>query len=262
MDKLTDLKFIRYHTGYNNYIFTGQIDNQPAVLFFKPFIKQPTDLLTGLEESEPFFTNDRFTKMLTSGTIQFESCLIHPALPEDIQKYCSFKKVKKLETYEQYKKDVYPIIKNADCQWLYNIIHGKDEQDKILYQDDDFILMPDYKWNMEDPGKLYCLAIVKDKQLKSIRELTGNHVGMLESIYYYSLKTINDKFGYKATELRAYFHYHPSFWHLHIHFNLIQNSDLATIDRSHSLRSVIENLKVMSNYYQTVPLEICRKKSS
>ena len=36
-------------------------------------------------------------------------------------------------------------------------------------------------------------------------------------------RIIKEKYGFTHNDIRAYIHYHPSFWHLHIHFNLVKN---------------------------------------
>jgi hypothetical protein len=45
-----------------------------------------------------------------------------------------------------------------------------------------FVLLPDLKWNQTDPDNLYCLAIVRDRRLRSIRDLRGEHLAVLQNV--------------------------------------------------------------------------------
>jgi len=48
-------------------------------------------------------------------------------------------------------------------QWVYNILEGKLEAERVLYNDPDpengFVLLPDMKWEQQDHESLYLLAI-------------------------------------------------------------------------------------------------------
>lgn len=71
-------------------------------------------------------------------------------------------------------------------QWVYNILdHGK-EKERILIKDDcpelGFVAIPDLKWDGKDVSSLYYLAIVRQKNLKSIRDLNETHLPMLKNV--------------------------------------------------------------------------------
>ena len=112
-------------------------------------------------------------------------------------------------------------IPEKRISWVYNILEGKKEQDLVVHQDDDFVLLPDSKWDQKDVSCMYTLAIVKRRDLRSLRDLRGEHLPMLEHIREKTLAAIYEKYGNEASTIRAYVHYLPSFWHLHIHFNAI-----------------------------------------
>lgn len=141
---------------------------------------------------------------------------------------------------------------------MYNILEHKQEVDKIIFEDLDpqtgFILLPDYKWNGQNET-MYLLAIAMDRSLKSLRDLTAAHLPLLENIRTKSIFAIHEKFGLNKNEIRAYFHYQPSFYHLHIHFTYL-GYDAPGIHcaRAHLLDNVINNIKLMPGYYQKASL--------
>lgn len=71
-------------------------------------------------------------------------------------------------------------------QWIYNILEHKKEEDRIVFEDPDpelgFILLPDMKWTGEQMEDLYLQAIVRRRDLTSIRDLRGNHIPLLKNI--------------------------------------------------------------------------------
>jgi diadenosine tetraphosphate (Ap4A) HIT family hydrolase len=159
----------------------------------------------------------------------------------------------KLESYDDYKKLK---VEDSDKIWVYNILDHTAESDRIIYEDKDIILIPDYKWNY-NIDNLHILCFFKNKKLYSIRELTNEHVEMLENSLQNCKKCIKEKYDISEDNLLIYFHYHPSVWQLHIHFTnvrLINNSIL--IPRAHLVNQVIENLKIDTNYYKKVKLEV------
>ena len=53
---------------------------------------------------------------------------------------------------------------------------------------------------------------------------------------------IKEKYGVPSKEIRAYFHYYPSYYHLHVHFNHVKY-DVGGIHvgKAHLLSEVIDN---------------------
>jgi m7GpppX diphosphatase len=145
-------------------------------------------------------------------------------------------------------------VKNIDKTWIYNIIDHLNETENILFENNNVIYIPDYKWN-NDIKNLHILGIFKDKSLYSIRELNGNHINMLENIIEDGKRIIKEK--YKVDNIIVYFHYHPSTWQLHIHFmNIESNSESYLLPRGHLASNIIQNLKIDSEYYSKVTLEV------
>lgn len=67
-----------------------------------------------------------------------------------------------------------------------NVLDGKAESDRVVYSDPDplsgFMLLPDMKWDRSDVQNLYMLAIVRRRDLFSLRDLTAEHLPLLRNI--------------------------------------------------------------------------------
>jgi len=76
-------------------------------------------------------------------------------------------------------------------QWVYNCLEYKSEKEKIKYdtasenlrhdEDNGFLLLPDLKWSGK-LNELYLLAIIKKRNIKSLRDLTTDHLPLLNNI--------------------------------------------------------------------------------
>lgn len=163
------------------------------------------------------------------------------------------------ETYDMYKKITEPTIKKTDRKWVLNILNGLHEQEKIVYQNDNFIILPDTSWTSDDIEELYLLLIVKRKDIYSIRDLTAEHLPLLEDMARI-FEQIEKIYKMPACMLRAYFHYKPSTWHLHLHINNINSpkNNCYNIERCHTLFNVINNIKCNSDYYKKVDLQVTK----
>jgi len=74
---------------------------------------------------------------------------------------------------------------------VYNCLEYKKEKDTIKYdtasendkndENNGFLLLPDLKWSGKI-NELYLLAIVKKRNIKSLRDLTAEHLPLLKNI--------------------------------------------------------------------------------
>lgn len=70
------------------------------------------------------------------------------------------------------------------------------------------------------------------------------------------------KYGVPASQIRAYFHYQPTYYHLHIHFSYLgYKAPGISTERAHLLSSVIENIEKESSFYDQAILPFCVKES-
>ncbi|CAG9761652.1 unnamed protein product [Ceutorhynchus assimilis] len=205
-------------------------------------------------------------QLAQNSCLRFVSCtgikttIIHPATEKHITKYSSHNCYIVDETPEIYNKIVLPqIIQDKfDLQWVYNILEHKSESDRILIEDTDpvdgFVVVPDLKWNGEI-DTLYFLAICNRRDLKSLRDLTGDHLVLLNNIKTKTLQAIEAKYKLDSSQLRIYLHYQPSFYHLHIHFTYIKHEAPGILaERAHLLTIVIGNLQLASDYYKKITI--------
>ncbi|KAL3671720.1 hypothetical protein V7S43_003630 [Phytophthora oleae] len=188
--------------------------------------------------------------------------LIYPATESHVLKYTEQDFHMVVETKEIYQTITKPFIDSIPAEkidWVYNILDHKSESERIIYEDadprDGFILLPDFKWS--DPANLkslYCLAIVHDQSLRSIRDLTGTHLKLLKNIRDTSLKVLHEKFGVEPNSVRTYFHYQPSYYHLHVHFSHVKMTLGTFSGKAILLEDVIYNLSVNSHHYKNATL--------
>lgn len=187
--------------------------------------------------------------------------MVYPATEKHIEKYSICQKYVIRETPELYKHITLPYLESSQfsLEWVYNILEHKQETERIVFEDDNpetgFILLPDLKWDGRSIETLYLLAITHARDIKSLRDLKAQHLPLLRNIREKTAEAIEQRYGLAASQLRMYFHYQPSFYHLHIHINPIRN-DAPGIwcEKSHMLDTVINNLELMSDYYEKATL--------
>jgi hypothetical protein len=111
------------------------------------------------------------------------------------------------------------------------------------------------------------LAIVTDPRIRTIRDLTGDHLPMLERLYESCVDAITKETGLERQDIMVFANYPPSVYKLHFHFCApFFKSSAYDGFRIHPLSTIINNLKLFSDYYKLstfdVPLhtnsELCR----
>ena len=75
----------------------------------------------------------------------------------------------------------------------------------------------------------YCVISTDDRPLRAVRQ---------EEVY-----------GVGAEQLRVFIHYHPQFYHLHVHFTRAHVNPGCEAERAHLLSDVIQNLEGQDDYY-------------
>lgn len=215
-----------------------------------------------IKKEEKIFENDVYTKYKS----QLENISGELVECADLTKLDGFCKKIIKETYQDYCQFILQRDWKKE-QWVYNILDGLAEQDKILYRDDFFVLLPNYTWNYlptltnmdltnTDLNQMYLLAFPTNKTIYSLRDLDGSHIELLEHIEKKTLQTIKFIFGFDSKIIKSFVHYSPTTYHLHIHWVLISNSNVnSSVEYSHSLSNIIINLKIKNDYYQTVVLD-------
>jgi m7GpppX diphosphatase len=80
-----------------------------------------------------------------------------------------------------------------------------------------FMLLPDTKWNRIDIGSLYCLAIPVRRGIRTIRDLRSEHLPLLINMRAKILAEMFTRYQLGPNDVRMYFHYLPTDYHLHMH---------------------------------------------
>lgn len=211
------------------------------------------DLLKQIDynNENPTFHNDVFSKY-SAKINNLEGELI---ICSDINKLDGFCKKVVYERFSEYQE----IISNRNWskeQWVYNILDGVAEQDKILYRDEHIVIAPNYTWNMNDNNLMYLLVFPMNKELHTLRDLNSTHLELLEHIKNKTLEVIKEKFGFDSNVIKMFIHYAPSTYHLHVHFVLVSNTDVnSSVEYSHDLDNIINILKIKPDYYQITDIK-------
>ncbi|KAG8228930.1 hypothetical protein J437_LFUL007322 [Ladona fulva] len=254
--------------------FTDKDGHAIVLLQKKCFVvDQLPTLLTGSTSLKKEFDNDIYGgyECLPPPELNgISTTIIHPATEKHIKKYEAKPSHAIDETPELYSSVTLPHLKEEqfNLQWVYNIIDGTAEQERVVYRSpsqedkDGFLLVPDLKWDGVTLENLHLLALPFARGILSLRDLRSNHVSLLKNIYYRGKEVIEEKYGLPGSRLRIFFHYQPSFFHLHVHFTCISHEAFGiNAGKAHLLSSVISNIEVYPNYYKDITLPFFLKES-
>ncbi|XP_008587673.1 PREDICTED: m7GpppX diphosphatase-like [Galeopterus variegatus] len=186
-----------------------------------------------------------------------KTTVVYPATEKHLQKYLRQDLHLIRETGDDYRKITLPYLESQSLsiQWVYNILDKKAEADRIIFENPDpsdgFVLIPDLKWNQQQLDDLYLIAICHRRGIRSLRDLTPEHLPLLRNILCLGQEAILQRYQVKGDRLRVYLHYLPSYYHLHVHFTALGfEAPGSGVERAHLLAEVIENLEYDATYYQ------------
>ncbi|XP_007539483.1 m7GpppX diphosphatase [Erinaceus europaeus] len=242
---------------------SGDGDGEDAIVILEktPFqVEQVAQLLTGSPELQLQFSNDIYSTYHLFPPRQLsdvKTTVVYPATEKHLQKYMRQDLHLVRETGSDYKNVTLPHLESQSLsiQWVYNILDKKAEADRIVFENPDpsdgFVLIPDLKWNQQQLDDLYLIAICHRRAIKSLRDLTPEHLPLLRNILQEGQEAIMKRYQVPADRLRVYLHYLPSYYHLHVHFTALGFEAPGTgVERAHLLAEVIENLECQPDYYQ------------
>jgi m7GpppX diphosphatase len=146
---------------------------------------------------------------------------------------------------------------------VYNILDGKAESDRVLYNDLDpesgFMLLPDLKWNQSQLESLYVTGLIR-QPIQSLRELRASHLPLLRKLATIGKEVVRSKYGIHPCQLRVYFHYQPTYYHLHVHYTHLCYQDLGSVpERAHLVEDVIDNIERDPEFYAKCNLTFLAK---
>ncbi|KAB0376317.1 hypothetical protein FD755_010761 [Muntiacus reevesi] len=186
-----------------------------------------------------------------------KTTVVYPATEKHLQKYLRQDLHLVRETGSDYRNVTLPHLESQSLsiQWVYNILDKKAEADRIVFENPDpsdgFVLIPDLKWNQQQLDDLYLIAICHRRGIKSLRDLTPEHLPLLRNILQEGQEAILRRYRVAADRLRVYLHYLPSYYHLHVHFTALGfEAPGAGVERAHLLAEVIDNLEQDPEHYR------------
>lgn len=221
------------------------------------FNENISSYIESINLEKPILENDIYKKfnynLLEKNTLS----IVYDPNQDLINKLRNKKNILKKETYNDYLKKELNFYNNT--QWIRNIFEGKSETEKIIYQDSNFILLPDYKWDNCSIDNLYYLGIAKkfnNDYIKCLRDINIDHLEVLEKMLSIT-NLIEQKNNLEKNSIIAYIHYPPSFYIFHVHYVYLENDIFKTgFPRNVLLSDIIQNIKIKSNYYQIKEIDI------
>lgn len=264
---------VDWHTKYISLLVWLESAKHPegaetVILAHKQGFDSEQDLLKMLldQSSDPrrkitlLDANDIYYRfIITSGKVsECKMTAIHPATSAHISKYTKQTRRLVSESPKTYTSIVEPWI--MECakgrlKWVENILDGTSEQDRLIYSSSDpmngFMLLPDSKWDQASMSSLYLLALGLRKDVRSLRDLTGEHLPLLRNIRDSTKSVLERRFGVDPRMVRMYVHYPPTYYYFHVH---IVHVDLETpgcsVGVAHLLDDIVDNIELKDDYYQ------------
>ncbi|XP_077466381.1 m7GpppX diphosphatase-like [Stigmatopora argus] len=188
---------------------------------------------------------------------EIKATVVCPATEKHVKKYQRQESFLVEETADDYASITLPFIQKQSfsVQWVYNILEKKAESERIVFEDPDpklgFVLLPDFKWDQKQLDNLYLIAIIHQRNIKSLRDLKFEHIPLLQNILQKGKEAILQRYNLPASKLRVYLHYQPSYYHLHVHFTKLgYDAPGCGVERAHLLTDVIQNLQSDSHFYK------------
>ena len=191
-------------------VFEGEYQDSPVVVILEKTSISEEDVKRILDDDdddeEPKslldrdFVNDIYGKYKLHPSPELNlinTTIIHPATEKHIEKYLPQKLHLISESYSDYVQITLPFVTRSqfDISWVYNILEHKQETERIVFEDPDpetgFVLLPDLKWDQRNPStNLYLMAVIHKRGIKSLRDLTSDHLAILRNIKSRGLEVI------------------------------------------------------------------------
>lgn len=154
--------------------------------------------------------------------------LIWPCTDKHVKKYSKQGLRFVTETPDIYRDHVRPFVRAqreaGRLNWAFNIIEGRSEADDVIYRtpygrdpDEGFLLLPDLNWDRRTVEALHLLGLVERRDLWSLRDLRKKHVPWLRHMKARFVDATTRVYpAVDADQLKLYFHYQPTYYHLHV----------------------------------------------
>lgn len=157
-------------------------------------------------------------------------------------------------------------IKTPRKKWIHHIINKEKEQEFVKLDTDDFVLLPDTQRIYRKSTKVHFnwLAIMKNTSLRNIRDLTSDHIPLLQNLKKTCIERILTEYPHvKENDIMIFANYPPSVHVLHFHFCFpFLFPSAYDAFRIHSIDTIINNLIIHPNYYSISTLLLPLHESS
>lgn len=207
--------------------------------------------------------NDIFKKYRIQVSLPLVAEVVYPCPDKLVNKARASPSFLIEETAQVYESRTKPLFAagQSGLGWVHNIINQLSEADHVLLRHEKFIVCKDYKQGADSaPEELHYLAIATDPWLMSIRDLEGtlDLDWLLEALQQVP-EVISAAFSgrVKRSQIRAYFHYWPTFPRLHIHFSHVDsvNSGIEC-ERARLLTDVIRSLQADKDFFKKATMTL------
>lgn len=148
-------------------------------------------------------------------------------------------------------------------QWVEEVVHSSRESEFVKLRTEEFVLLPDINCNRRvckqppQQRRFNWLAIVTDRSIRSIRDLRGEHVPMLERLQELCVAAIQREYRVDTGDVMVFANYPPSVYRLHFHLCApFFKPSAYDAFRIHPLSAIINNLKIHPDYYRLSSFQI------
>ncbi|XP_074177317.1 m7GpppX diphosphatase isoform X3 [Rhinolophus sinicus] len=216
-------KILFLHGKVNEASGDGNGEDAVVILEKTPFqVEQVAQLLMGSPELQLQFSNDIYSTYHMFPPRQLsdiKTTVVYPVTEKHLQKYL--------------RQDL-RLVRET----------GADHRNITL----PYLVSQSLSIQLDD---LYLIAICHRRGIRSLRDLTAEHLPLLRNILQEGQEAILQRYQVPADRLRVYLHYLPSYYHLHVHFTALGfEAPGSGVERAHLLAEVIENLEHDPEHYQ------------
>ncbi|TIA68863.1 hypothetical protein E3P91_03880 [Wallemia ichthyophaga] len=185
--------------------------------------------------------------------------IIYPATQKHVDKYSKANISLFRETPQKYNDIVKPYIDSLpekETKWIQALVSGEAENETYYYRGQEFVIAADYKWDKKDFNTLYLQAVVKDMNLKCLRDLRTHHVSLLRSIRREIGNVLKSNWGLNLSQVKLAVHYQPTFYVFHVHVVSVNYSSFPglNVGQSHLLDDIIEMLSLKGDIFSQMTL--------
>ncbi|KAG8200590.1 hypothetical protein JTE90_000660 [Oedothorax gibbosus] len=183
--------------------------------------------------------------------------VIFPASENDYSKFIDVPVQMVTETPELYETIVKPYMIKESSQ-MEDLTSIASSDTRIIYnglRGDGFLLLKD------DIERCLCTsthfrakAVVSQKEILSLRDLTSDHVSLLSKLRDKCMEELCKKYKVSASMVESYICYPPTAYPFQVVFETVEKDSSLKAEKAYHLETVIANLRLFPEYYQKVTL--------